>query len=225
MAKFIDNTTPLNAENLNPLENIPIYNAALVAQQPYRTYRAANVMWDDLPIGAIFAIILDVSTKGTTNEVVSIEFGMNNARHLFYNNFDDVNVPITKGYYRVNDRKYLEANRPYIFKKYSNTHGSPMLVILEQYDTAKLGATLDIDGNTVHLKNLDGTSISNISLSNISSGGITSVNNVQPTNGNVNLTPSNIGAAALGTLKVGNTEYTLRTGAAGAAGYLTLVLE
>lgn len=38
-------------------------------------------------------------------------------------------------------------------------------------------------------------------------------------------TASEVGASAAGKIKIGSTEYTLRTGTTGAAGYLTLVLE
>ena len=168
MAKFIDNTTPLNAENLNPLENIPAYSAVYETTigecKAYRmkTLEGGAVKWSDIPVGALFSVIFNQSTQGTTSDIIGFFFGesTSNTTYLFYGTPDYPVSIYNDTRVRVSNRRYLVANRPYLILKTAASGAmNPLLEIVDQFSTSKLGAALDVEGDAIHLKNLDGTSI------------------------------------------------------------------
>lgn len=170
--RFEDNVTPLNAATLNQFEedlkqtaSIPVYHALYEANDTglnYKAYRISAVNWDDIPVGALFSVIFDQSTQGSTNEVIGLRFGTRGAstNYIFYSMPDYALTFESTQYVRVNNRKYLLANRPYIMKKLAASGAStPLIAVMDHFDTSKFGATLTVNEGKIVLKNLDGNAI------------------------------------------------------------------
>lgn len=180
MAKrFVDNVTPLNAETLNQFEedlkhsvSIPVYNAVFEENENggYKAYRIADVEWNDIPVGGLFSVILDKSTKSDEEVYVGLRFGQTNdsAWYIFYSAPDySLGFPDAKQV-KTGSRKYLRENTPYTIKKLA-TAGSttPLIVILDHFDTTGIGSRISVDGEKLQLKNSDGTVISEVPVMNV----------------------------------------------------------
>lgn len=171
--RFVDNVTPLNAETLNRFEEelkqengIPLYHAVNEPNTTglaYKAYRISEVEWEDIPVGSLFSVIFDQSTKGTSNDVVGLRFGETNdsSKYLFYAT-PDYNITFKDSeYVKVNQRKYLIPNIPYVMKKViENDSTTPMIILMDFFDTSNFGADIAVSNGKFVLKNLDGITIS-----------------------------------------------------------------
>ena len=173
--RFVDNKTHLDADTLNAFEDdlraasIPVYNAVFeenTSSIKYKAYRISEVEWNKIPVGTLFSVIFDQSTQGDTDEVIGLRFGTSDSSYyIFYSMPDYALTFANTQYVRVNSRKYLIAHRPYVMKKIAASGSStPLIALMDHFETAKFGSTLDISGGSIELKNLDGTAISSVNL-------------------------------------------------------------
>lgn len=175
--RFVDNETPLNAETLNRFEDelkqaggVPLYHAVCEPNNTgltYKAYRISEVEWSDIPVGSLFSVIFDQSTKGTSNDVVGLRFGEtnNSSKYLFYAT-PDYNITFKNSeYVKVNQRKYLLSNIPYVMKKViENDSSTPMIILMDFFDTSNFGTGIAVSNGKLVLKNLDGSTVGETEL-------------------------------------------------------------
>ena len=182
--RFVDNVTLLNADTLNQFEDdvkqsasIPVYNAVFEEgdDDGYKAYRISEVEWNDIPVGKLFTVIFNQSTQSEKEEIVGLRFGAKNdsAWFMFYSSPDyGLMYPDAKQV-KTGMRKYLQAGRPYTLKKLAQSGSTtPLIVLLDHFDTSKLGSSLSMNGEKMQLKNLDGNVISEVSVTGAALGTI-----------------------------------------------------
>lgn len=175
--RFVDNVTPLDAATLNKFEEdmkrsaiIPVYEAVRdISADAFNcmVYRIADVEWTDIPVGGLFSVSLDESTESDTEHIVGFCFGPTNKsiKYLFYSTPDYKMTFAVTQYVQSGSRKYLLAHRPYTLKKLAETGSStPLLTLIDHFETAKFGTTLGVSDGKLTLKNLDGAVISETDL-------------------------------------------------------------
>lgn len=175
--RFVDNVTPLDAATLNKFEedmkhcaSIPVYEAVRdISADAFNcmVYRIADVEWTDIPVGGLFSVSLDESTESDTEHIVGFCFGPTNKsiKYLFYSTPDYKMTFAVTQYVQSGSRKYLLAHRPYTLKKLAETGSStPLLTLIDHFETAKFGTSLGVSDGKLTLKNLDGAVIGEIEL-------------------------------------------------------------
>lgn len=146
--RFEDNVTPLDAATLNKFESdvrkagLPIYNAVYEAGSgsSFRNYRISDQQFEnELKVGYVFIMVPDISSQGTSNEIIAIRHG-NLGDPLYWNDSDKPHR-IGYDYARVNSTKYLEAGRPYIVKCFTKVYDNYQFIITEIYKDKIAGQT------------------------------------------------------------------------------------
>lgn len=149
---------------------IPVYNAVLDSSiTGTKVYRISETTWESIPLGSYFSVKLNQGTNvGTIGQYVALVFGTNNLwGAMIYNEPD---IPAFYNFVSVNTRRYLQSGKYYLFKK-NGALSDAGLVLVDNFNTKKLGSGLAVDGQTLYLKNPDNENISNVTLP-ASSGGI-----------------------------------------------------
>lgn len=140
--RFVDNVTPLNAETLNQFEmaGLPVYNAVYdQSSSLFFNYEISDPNFEkELKIGYTFIMIPDVSSQGTSNDILAIKHG-NYGDPLYWN---DINKcpEIGYGYARVGNTKYLTGGRPYIVKCFAKVQSNYQFIITEMFELGTLPA-------------------------------------------------------------------------------------
>lgn len=144
--RFIDNETPLNATILNGLEDylkkyfkLPVFNAVYEASSSssFFNYKISDQRFDSsLKTGFTFIMIPNVSSRGTSNQIIAIKHG-NLGDPLYWNN-NEITPTVGYGYARVSNDIYFEAGKPYIVKCFTKVQNNYQFVITELVESPQM---------------------------------------------------------------------------------------
>ena len=149
--RFVDNQTPLNAETLNNFEDdvqsLPIYTAVYEAGSGRFQYKISDDKFEErIKVGYTFIMIPDISSQGTSNDILFIKHG-SYGDPLYWNDNDSIpNIGNSNHYARVNNEKYLLAGIPYIVKCFGKDGSNYQFIITEIYRNKLSPATQTILG-------------------------------------------------------------------------------